>query len=396
MVRRDAHHARRGVRARPGVLVDLLRGRAAGGRRAHDRGRRWTRCRATPARSAARWATPSSRPCRWRWPASSGWPPRGRAPTPAPRSRPALEGAYALGRGEARSGRSADALLVGLPGRRPGGLARARRRPRVADRPAARTRWRRSPSWSSPTSTSSPRPRVAGHADELATTGPGPPALPRPARPVGLLRGDPADAARRGRRARRLEAADDADRRAAARVAGAPGPGRWSTRAPCRRGEDAAPSSRDGLAVLLVPGRWRAGPRPAAAHASPDGAPWPARPRPWLEARASYARALRALPLRPGSDPRRHRGAPAALVLGADPAALADLRRAGPRPAGRPAAGRPRRSSPRPCAPGCCTRAAATTSRPRCSCTRRRCATGWASSASCTASGSTTPTRCWR
>ena len=56
---------------------------------------------------------------------------------------------------------------------------------------------------------------------------------------------------------------------------------------------------------------------------------------------------------------------------------------------------RPRRSSPTPCAPGCSCRAGATTSPPRCSCTRRPCATAWVSSASSTATGSRTRTRCW-
>jgi DNA-binding PucR family transcriptional regulator len=49
--------------------------------------------------------------------------------------------------------------------------------------------------------------------------------------------------------------------------------------------------------------------------------------RPWLEVRASFTRALRALPLRSGNesvDTERHLPA---LVLEADPAALEDLRR---------------------------------------------------------------------
>ena len=85
---------------------------------------------------------------------------RGRALDPGTPLSPALEGAYALGRGEARSGRSADALLS-------------------AYRVGARVAWRElaatavandvpadtvaaSPSWSSPTSTSSPQPRSPG------------------------------------------------------------------------------------------------------------------------------------------------------------------------------------------------------------------------------------------
>ena len=66
----------------------------------------------------------------------------------------------------------------------------------------------------------------------------------------------------------------------------------------------------------------------------------------------------------------------------------------GPWPRSRGCGRRPPRSWPRPCARGCSTRGAATTWRPPCSCTRRRCATGWASCATCTATGSRTPPSC--
>ncbi len=50
-----------------------------------------------------------------------------------------------------------------------------------------------------------------------------------------------------------------------------------------------------------------------------------------------------------------------------------------------------REARPRRCAPGCSTTAAATRWRPSCSCTRRPCATGWASCARSSATGSRTP-----
>ena len=75
---------------------------------------------------------------------------------------PAVEGAYQLGRGEARSGRTHRRAARGVPDRRPGLLAGD-----VDDRGAQRRRrptpWSTSPSWSSPTSTSCRRPRRRAH-----------------------------------------------------------------------------------------------------------------------------------------------------------------------------------------------------------------------------------------
>ena len=144
---------------------------------------------------------------------------------------PALEGAYALGRGEARSGRSADALLS-------------------AYRVGARVAWREL----AETAVESGVPAdmlasfaelvfayidelsaasVAGHADELETSGRVRQRyLDRLA--LGLLRGDPADAL--------LAAAERADwtrrRRSPRWWCPMPRSGRCSacsTRAPCRR-----------------------------------------------------------------------------------------------------------------------------------------------------------------
>ena len=300
---------------------------------------------------------------------------------------PALEGAYALGRGEARSGRSADALLS-------------------AYRVGARVAWREL----AETAVEAGVPAdmlayfaelvfayidelsaasVAGHADELETTGRVRQRyLDRLA--LGILRGDPADAL--------VAAAERADWTPPKTLTAVilpsaqvrPVLGLLDPRTLSAVGDPT--SLPEGLSVLLVPdagGRARA--RLMRTLAGRSAVAGPARP--WLAVGASYDRALRALDLRERRRDVRHRGAP---------------RRPGPRrrPRGRRRPARPRarrrwttcarrrsRSSPRPCAPGCSTRAAATTSPPRSSSTRRPCATGWASSASCTATGSTTPRR---
>ena len=115
----------------------------------------------TGALERRRWATTSRPRCRWRWPASSSSPPARRDADPSTPLGPTLEGAYALGRGEARSGRSMDALLAAyrvgarVAWRELAALARAGRASR-------RARWRSSPSWCSPTSTSCPRPASPG------------------------------------------------------------------------------------------------------------------------------------------------------------------------------------------------------------------------------------------
>jgi len=114
--------------------------------------------------------------------------------------------------------------------------------------------------------------------------------------------------------------------------------------------------------------------------------------RPWLEVRASYDRARRAQERGLGDDTEAHLPE---LVLTADPDALADLRTAVLAPLAtcvRPAPP----SSRRGCAPGCSTRGGATTSQRRCSCIRRRCATGCRSCGSSSATSSRTRTRCSR
>ena len=166
--RHESHPVGTGLRLDP-LLTDLLRDQLRDRRRAHDRGRhgrgagvrrgaerpdgREHRERGAdgagrvPAAGLAADA-PSTRALRCR--------PRSRVPTPSAGARLATAGRPT--RCSRRTGWA--------PGS-PGASCPPRRWP-TACRPA---RWLRSPSWSSPTSTSCPRPSVAGHADELASSG---------------------------------------------------------------------------------------------------------------------------------------------------------------------------------------------------------------------------------
>ena len=244
---------------------------------------------------------------------------RGRTNAGTPLS-PALEGAYALGRGEARSGRTADALLS-------------------AYRVGARVAWREL----AETAVEGGIPAemlasfaelvfayidelsaasVAGHADELETTGRARQGyLDRLA--LGLLRGDPADAL--------VAAAERADwtppkTLTAVLVPNAqvrPVLGLLDPRTLSAVGEPA--SLPDGLNALLVPdagGPARARLLQTLAGRSAVAGP----PRPWLSVEPSFARAVRALDLRTGEatyDTEEHL---ADLVLAADADAVADLR----------------------------------------------------------------------
>jgi PucR C-terminal helix-turn-helix domain len=233
---------------------------------------------------------------------------------------PALEGAYALGRGEARSGRSADALLS-------------------AYRVGARVAWRElsdiAVSGGIPASTLASfaelvfayidelsAASVAGHADELDTSGRVRERyLDRLA--AGLLRGDPADAL--------IAAAERADwappkTMTAVILPGAqvrPVQGLLDPRTLVALGD--APGLTEGHGVLLVPdagGRARSQLVQSLAGRSAVAGP----PRPWLVTSTSYARAVRGLALRRGEaayDTEEHL---AELVLAADAEAVADLR----------------------------------------------------------------------
>jgi hypothetical protein len=233
---------------------------------------------------------------------------------------PALEGAYALGRGEARSGRSADALLS-------------------AYRVGARVAWRElaetAVEGGIPAETLASfaelvfayidelsAASVAGHADELETTGRVRQGyLDRLA--LGLLRGDPADAL--------VAAAERADWTPPKTLTAVllpnsqvrPVLGLLDPRTLSAVGEPV--TLPDGLSALLIPdagGRARTRLlRTLAGRAAVVG---PARP--WLTVDASYARAVRALALRTGDaayDTEEHL---ADLILAADTDAVADLR----------------------------------------------------------------------
>jgi hypothetical protein len=239
--------------------------------------------------------------------------------------RPALDGAYELGRGEARSGRSMDALLA-------------------AYRVGARVSWRHlSGSAVSAGLTVAQLARfaelvfayidqlsaasVAGHSDELETTG-----RVRTRyleRLTGLLLGG-------GRLPELTAAAERADwapprsltavilPETALRGALASLDGRT-----LRSNQDVPGlDSTTELVVLLVPdadGRSR----PALLRSLDGRDAVVGPPRPWNDAQASYARAVRALQLglaAEGSEPLDTERRLADLVLRADGAALADLR----------------------------------------------------------------------
>ena len=201
------------------------------------------RCPATPARSAAQMGENIE---------TRGADGAGRLPQAGRRRRdadpstplgPTLEGAYALGRGEARNGRSMDALLAAYrvgarvawrelaatAVRRPGCRAARRSRVRRAGvrlhRRAVR-RQRRRPH------------RRAG--DQRA----GPASATCERLGQHLLAGAAEDVLDAARRAGRLDAADDADRGAAARRRRCAACSPCSRRAPCRRPRTCPGSSR--------------------------------------------------------------------------------------------------------------------------------------------------------
>ncbi|CAN5211564.1 PucR family transcriptional regulator [soil metagenome] len=243
---------------------------------------------------------------------------------------PALEGAYALGRGEARSGRSMDALLA-------------------AYRVGARVAWRELAA----TAVAAGFPAetlakfaelvfayidelsaasVAGHTDELATTGR---VRRRYLQRLGssILAGDPAD-----RLAASAERADWEPPRTLTAVVLPNDHGRQvqssldpHTLWPEEELPDLVEEDENEVAVLLVPDADGPGRhallRTMRGHQACVG---PARP--WTLARASYLRALSARRLhalgglaadREVVDTEQHL---TTLVLAADPAALADLR----------------------------------------------------------------------
>jgi hypothetical protein len=245
----------------------------------------------------------------------------GRSTDPGTPLSPTVEGAYALGRGEARSGRSADALLA-------------------AYRVGARVAWREL----SATAVAAGVPSatiasfaemvfayidelsassVAGHTDELETSGRVRQRyLDRLAQ--ALMRGDSADAL--------AEAAERADWTPPKTLTAVllpqsqvrPVLGLVASRA-LTTGEHGLP---EGLGVVLVPDL--GGPSRARLLQMVTGRGAVVGPaRPWQEVRSSYARAVRGLALREqqeGPEPVDTEHHLAELVVSADPDALADLR----------------------------------------------------------------------
>ena len=306
---------------------------------------------------------------------------------------PTLDGAYDLGRGEARNGRTIDALLA-------------------AYRVGARVAWRDMAALAAQAGVEASTmaqfaelvfayidelsaASVAGHTDELSTS--------------GRVR----ERYRERLSQHLLDGAGPDVLAAAAERAG------WTP--PTTLTAVLVPSAQlRGVLASLDPGHPRRGRGPAGrrgrqrAPALPAPGPrcgWHRSPAPAAGARRTAGRARSgpavvagSLVVRPGGS---HRGD------GPEPATgRSTARTTSPSSSSAPTRmrwptcepGRSRRwttcgppagsDSRRRCGPGCCTRAAGTRSPPSCTCTRRRCATGWASCASCTATGSTTRRRC--
>ena len=242
---------------------------------------------------------------------------------------PTLEGAYALGRGEARSGRSMDALLA-------------------AYRVGARVAWRELASSAAQAGVGAATmaqfaelvfayidelsaSSVAGHTDELSTSGR---VRERYRERLGqsLLAGAGPDVLDGGRRAGRLDRAVDADGGAAARGAGPRGARVPRVGHPAGRRGPAGRGGRRGRAALAAARPRRGGGRPSAtcSGCSTGGRPWSGRPAPGR----GPARRTTGRPGPPRwSAPRRRTARPvdseehlARLVVTADPDALEDLR----------------------------------------------------------------------
>ena len=295
---------------------------------------------------------------------------------------PAVEGAYQLGRGEARSGRTTEALLA-------------------AYRIGARVSWRQLSTTAvangmPPETLASFAELVFAYIDELSAASvagphrraghhrPGPPAAARADRPPPADRRAGGHRRHRGR-AGRLGAADHAHRGDRAGGPGAPGAVRAVAAHPAgrrparpRRGRAAAGARR---------------PRPASRGAAARDR------RPRLRRRPAAAVAGGARVVRPGAAGAVARPRPAtprptcpSWCCGPTPPRWPTC---APRPSRRwrPAPGLGREARRHPARVAAAPRPARRDRGARSSCTRRPCATGWASSGSCTATGSTTPKR---
>jgi hypothetical protein len=234
--------------------------------------------------------------------------------------RPAVEGAYALGRGEARSGRTMDALLS-------------------AYRVGARAAWR---DWASTAVESGLRAdtvarfaelvfafidelsaaSAAGHTDELARSGRAR-EQDRERLALALLSGAPPEevAARAARADWTVPAVLTAVLLPSVHVRGALGV--LDPRTLVAAADAGDLDGPEDAAVLLVPDAART--RPALLRALADRRAVVGPPRPAAEVGESLRRALRARELVPDGtvDTEQHL---LALVVGADPEALADLR----------------------------------------------------------------------
>ena len=213
---------------------------------------------------------------------------------------PALEGAYQLGRGEARSGRTMEALLAAYgsaPAPRgatcPAPPSRRGRRGQLAVRRAGLRLHRRA--------VRGLRRRSHRRAGEHRT---GAAAQPRAARPRAAHRRAGRRGDRRGERAD-WEPPGDPDRRRPARGAGSHALPALDA-APCAHRGRAGAARGHACCSCPAPARPARGPTLLRALRGTDAVVGPTVP--WLEAAASHARALRCAAL--GIRPRRLRRAP--------------------------------------------------------------------------------------
>ena len=324
----------------------------------------------------AAWARTSRTPCRWRWGRSCGWPIRAEDTDSA---RVAVAGPRRRLRTRPRRGpqRPLDRrAALGVPGRRPGGLAR------VVGRPPSAPGWPPrpspgSPSWCSRSSTNCRRPACP----DTPTSWP-PPGRVRQryldALTAQLLAGESAETLQTSAERANWTSPQTLDRGVAARRPQTRGLApEFGSRRPAGHRGPAGPGSRGVVAVLLVPDMDGATAAVAAARRCQGrGASSAPRARGcWSEPRIE--RAVRArTPARRRRGSRRHRRASGRVGAERRPGGRRTTCGAarwhrctgcGPTP---PSA------SPRRCERGCCTRGNATPSRRICSSTRRPCATG--------------------
>ena len=166
--RRTAGH---GLRAAGRRRSTEMRAQPAGGGRRDRRGhhRRGAQLRAAPC--AGRWARTSATPCSSRSAASSPWPAAGAGADRRTPTAPAVEGAYQLGRGRGPQRADAPRRCSRRTGSAPGSPGARCRTTAVRNGRRRRRRWCRFAELVFAYIDELSAASVAGHTDELATTG---------------------------------------------------------------------------------------------------------------------------------------------------------------------------------------------------------------------------------